>query len=73
MGEGFQVPRPGGASTSSKEVSTVWAQEGAPDNRLARIRCKGFSLNATNLPFANLPVVLYIDAFNSYGMGNKVR
>lgn len=52
--------------------SEPWVPEGAPGESLFTIRAEGFWHNNDNLPFVSAPLVVYSDAFNAYGMSNKV-
>ncbi|CAM9711111.1 unnamed protein product [Laminaria digitata] len=54
-----------------KVTATPWLKEGTPDQPLFSIRKDGFKHNVNNLPFVSAPIVMYIDAFDAHGMGNK--
>lgn len=73
VGEGFAALSRDGSLTLYKETEVPWAPEGPLDQPLASARQEGFHLNQKNLPFASLPLVMYNDAFNAWGMDNKVR
>lgn len=51
----------------------VWSREGTQEEALAVVRQEGFHHNVGNLPFASVPLVEYIDSFQAWGMGSKVR
>lgn len=82
VGEGFISQSKGrkrGRSSNSEAggryrvTKTPWTREGTPDQPLFTIRRDGFRHNVNNLPFVSAPLVMYVDAFNAHGMGNKVR
>lgn len=82
VGEGFikkQVQRkrargsPAASELRFKVTNRPWAKEGTPDQPLFTIHKDSFRHNVKDLPFLSAPIVMYIDAFNAHGMGNKVR
>lgn len=80
VGEGFvektgeKRRQQGGAVRTPFKVSeSPWNKEGTRDKPLFGLRCEGIHLNDGNLPFFSAPIAYYNDAFNAFGLGNKVR
>lgn len=80
VGEGFVTKQrrkrvrdsDGGVVPLYRVTSVPWLREGTPDEPLFTIRNDSFRHNVNNMPFASTPIVIYIDGFNAFGMGNKV-
>lgn len=49
-----------------------WSKEGTAENPLFGLRREGFHVNDANLTYYSAPVIYYNDAFNAFGLGNKV-
>lgn len=79
IGEGFVASahkrrRPGDPAPRPFAVSHApWSTEGTPDDPLFSLRREGFHFNDGDLPFFSAPIKIYNDAFNCFGMQNKVR
>ena len=58
---------------SFKVLGSPWHAEGRADKPLFGVRHQGVHVNDMNLPFYSAPVVFSCDAFNAWGLGNKVR
>lgn len=56
-----------------KVSEAPWHAEGTTDKPLFGVRHQGVHLNDMNLAFYSAPVVFSCDAFNAWGLGNKVR
>ena len=50
-----------------------WRRAGGEDENYPNMRSEGVHHNEQNLPFANLPLCIYVDDFNVFGMSNPVR
>lgn len=80
VGEGFvRAPakrrRRGGRGVGPKPQEvyrTPWNRQGTSEEPLFSVRAEGFHLNDSNKLFFSAPVTYYNDAFNCWGMGNKV-
>lgn len=57
---------------SFKVTHSPWSKEGTPDDPLFVLRRKGFHLNHDRLLFCSAPITMCNDAFNAWGMKNKV-
>ncbi|CAB1107965.1 unnamed protein product [Ectocarpus sp. CCAP 1310/34] len=55
-----------------KVTHAPWCKEGTSEDPMFVVRREGFHLNNDNLVFFSAPVACYNDAFNCFGMGNKV-
>lgn len=65
--QGDAVPKP------FKVSESPWSKEGTAEKPLFGLRCEGVHLNDMNLPFFSAPMAYFNDAFNAFGLGNKVR
>lgn len=53
--------------------STPWSREGMASEPLFSIRKPGFRFNQRNLVYAGVPLCIFNDAFNAWGMSTKAR